>query len=129
LKGTARLVRGVARPAILVEVQDLRTQPWGYPSRAIVEYLNRAGYRWFELNLDGSLRPTSSDLENYDANLVALPREREREFRNLVERKTLDFDGVRHLSRKFSRQQGIEILKSMVRVRTTKLKMGRPPGL
>lgn len=88
LKGTARLLRGVARPAILVEIQDLRTRPWGYPSRAIVEFLTRAGYRWFELNADGSLRPTPHELNYYDANLVALPREREKEFRNLVEHKT-----------------------------------------
>jgi FkbM family methyltransferase len=130
LKGTARLLRGVARPAILVEVQDIRTQPWGYPSRAIVEYLTRAGYRWFELNADGSLRPTSHELDYYDANLVALPREREREFRNLVERKTLAPCRGQHPSRgESSRQRGIEILKSMARVRTTNAKIGRPPAL
>jgi FkbM family methyltransferase len=118
LKGTARLLRGVARPAILVEVQDVRTQPWGYPSRAIVEFLTRAGYRWFELNADGSLRPTSHDLNYYDANLVALPREREREFRNLVERKVLAPYGGQYPSRsESSRRRGVEILKSMVRVR------------
>jgi hypothetical protein len=118
LKGTARLLRGVARPAILVEVQDVRTQPWGYPSRAIVEFLTRAGYRWFELDADGSLRPTSHDLNYYDANLVALPREREREFRNLVERKVLAPYGGQYPSRsESSRRRGVEILKSMVRVR------------
>lgn len=118
LKGTARLLRGVARPAILVEVQDIRTQPWGYPAKAIVEFLTRAGYRWFELDADGSLRPTSHELDYYDANLVALPREREREFRNLVERKTLTRYAAKHPSRfRSSRQRGIEILKSMVRVR------------
>jgi FkbM family methyltransferase len=133
LKGTARLLRGVGRPAILVEVQDLRTGPWGYPSRAIVEYLNRAGYRWFELTQDGSLRPTANDLEYYDANLVALPREREREFRDLVERKTLSYSGGQYWlrsasSRQRGRQRGIEILKSMVRVRTTNAKIERPPA-
>jgi FkbM family methyltransferase len=130
LKGFARLLRGVARPAILVEVQDIRTQPWGYPSREIVEYLNRAGYRWFELNLDGSLRPTANDLENYDANLVALPGEREREFRALVERKPLDLDRGKHPAPgESSRRRGIEILKSMVRVRTANAKIGGPPAL
>jgi hypothetical protein len=118
LKGTARLLRGVARPAILVEVQDIRTQPWGYPAKAIVEYLTRAGYRWFEVNADGSLRPTSHELNYYDANLVALPREREREFRNLVERAVLAPCRRKHWSLgAASRQRGIQILKSMVRVR------------
>ena len=118
LKGTARLLRGVARPAILVEVQDIRTQPWGYPAKAIVEYLTRAGYRWFEVNADGSLRPTSHELNYYDANLVALPREREREFRNLVERAVLAPCRRKHwYLGAASRQRGIQILKSMVRVR------------
>lgn len=118
LKGAARLLRGVARPAILVEVQDIRTQPWGYPAKAIVEYLTRAGYRWFEVNADGSLRPTSHELNYYDANLVALPREREREFRNLVERAVLAPCRRKHWSLgAASRQRGIQILKSMVRVR------------
>jgi hypothetical protein len=118
LKGTARLLRGVARPAILVEVRDIRTQPWGYPSKAIVEYLTRAGYRWFEINADGSLHPTSHELNYYDANLVALPREREREFRNFVERKTLAPYGAHHWSLGASaRERGIQILKSIVRVR------------
>ena len=129
LKGFARLLRGVARPAILVAVRDIRTQPWGYPSREIVEYLKRAGYRWFELNADGSLRPTANDLENYDANLVALPGEREREFRVLVERKTLDLNrGTYSALGESSRRRGIEILKSMVRVRTAAAKIGRPPN-
>jgi FkbM family methyltransferase len=130
LKGTARLLRRVARPAILVEVQDIRTQPWGYPSKAIVRYLTRAGYRWFEIDADGSLRPTAHDLEHYDANLVALPCEREREFRALVERKSLDRGGGGHSAQgASSRQRGIEILKSMVRVRTTNAKIGRPQAL
>jgi hypothetical protein len=95
-----------------------------------VKFLNRAGYRWFELNPDGSLRPTASDLEYYDANLVALPLEREREFRALVERKTLDLYRGGHPSlSESSRQRGIEILKPMVRVRTTNARIGRPPAL
>ncbi len=38
------------------------------------------GYRWFALAEDGDLQPVSSDLPSYDANLVALPRERVEEF-------------------------------------------------
>jgi len=80
--------------------------------------------------VDGSLHPTADDLEHYDANLVALPREREREFRNLVERKTLARVSGQHRSRGASRRQrGVEVLKSMVRVRTTNAKIGRPQAL
>jgi hypothetical protein len=56
-----------SRPAILSEVQDIRTRPWGYPGREIVQFLASAGYRWFALNGDGDLQPVSSDLPAYDA--------------------------------------------------------------
>ena len=88
LKGATRLLRGAARPAMLVEVQDLRTQPWGYRASAIVEYLSSLDYRWFSLAPDGSLHPISTALESYDANLVAFPCERTREFRPVNRPKT-----------------------------------------
>jgi len=36
LQGARELLRGASRPVILAEVQDLRTQPWGYRARDIV---------------------------------------------------------------------------------------------
>lgn len=118
LKGAMQLLRGAARPAILVEVQELRTQPWGYRSRAIVHFLASLDYRWFSLAADGALHAMPSDLESYDANLVALPAERVREFRALLERRSKVL-GVENTSpwANFSRQRGREILRSMVRVR------------
>ncbi|HEY8715558.1 MAG TPA: FkbM family methyltransferase [Candidatus Acidoferrum sp.] len=118
LKGAMQLLRGVARPAILVEVQELRTHPWGYRSRAIVHFLASLDYRWFSLAADGSLHVMSTDLESYDANLVAFPAERVREFRALVERKHNLF-GAESPARwsNCSRRRGKEILQSMVRVR------------
>jgi FkbM family methyltransferase len=73
LRGAEKLLHGAARPAILIEVQDLRTRPWGYAAREIVEYLSRAGYWWFTLDSDGCLRAAPLDLPVYDSNLVALP--------------------------------------------------------
>jgi FkbM family methyltransferase len=118
LKGAMQRLRGVSRPAILVEVQELRTQPWGYRSRAIVQFLASLDYRWFSLAADGLLHAMPTDLESYDANLVALPAERVREFRALVERRHNLFraDAPEHWSN-FSRRRGKEILQSMVRVR------------
>ena len=113
LHGASRLLSGAARPAILAEVQDLRTKPWGYRSRDIV--IASLGYRWYELAHDGSLHRISSELDSYDANLVAFPCERAREFSGLAER--------RHFSLLYSRRvmsqrrQGIQLLKSMLRVR------------
>jgi FkbM family methyltransferase len=80
LKGAPQLLRGNVRPAILAEVQDVRTTPWGYAAREIVRFLADAGYGWFALADDGSLESISSDLFYYDANLVALPLERFEEF-------------------------------------------------
>jgi FkbM family methyltransferase len=80
LHGARRMLRGDVRPAILVEVQDVRTAPWGYAARDIVQFLADAGYGWFALADDGSLESISSELASYDGNLVALPHERFEEF-------------------------------------------------
>jgi FkbM family methyltransferase len=80
LRGACRLLCRDVRPAILVEVQDVRTTPWGYAAREIVRFLADAGYAWFGLADDGSLESVSSELSSYDGNLVALPHERFDEF-------------------------------------------------
>ena len=76
LQGARELLRGAARPVILAEVQDLRTQPWGYRARDIVELLLREKYCWFAVTGDGNLQPAATDMDSYDANLVAVPAER-----------------------------------------------------
>ncbi len=80
LHGARRMLRRDVRPAILVEVQDVRTTPWGYAAREIIKCLSDAGYSWFALADDGSLESISSELSSYDGNLVALPHERIAEF-------------------------------------------------
>jgi tRNA (mo5U34)-methyltransferase len=79
LRGAGELLSGQRRPAILVEVQDLRTEPWGYAARDIVRYLTDRDYRWFALDMDGNVVPVATSQAKYDANLVALPSERVRE--------------------------------------------------
>jgi len=76
LQGARELLRGASRPVILAEVQDLRTQPWGYRARDIIEFLVRENYCWFAVTADGSLRPAATDMDTYDANLLAVPVER-----------------------------------------------------
>jgi FkbM family methyltransferase len=115
LHGASRLLSGTRRPAILAEVQDLRTKPWGYPARDIVQYLSSLGYRWYGLAPDSSLQAISTQLDSYDANLVAFPAERAREFRALLDRRHLP---MLHRNRALSpRRQGVQLLKSMLRVR------------
>jgi FkbM family methyltransferase len=76
LKGAVGLLQTIPRPVLLVEVYDIRTEPWGYKAREIVEFLDQMGYRWFELLSSGSIRPVAPALQVYDANLVAIPEER-----------------------------------------------------
>ncbi len=87
LKGAIGLLQTTARPVLLVEVYDIRTKPWGYQAREIVQFLDRLRYRWFQLLGSGSLRLVSSNLAVYDANLVALPTERMDEILNSLEKK------------------------------------------
>jgi FkbM family methyltransferase len=87
LSGAMKLLQGESRPAILAEVQDIRTQPWGYPAREILHHLVRLDYRWFAIAAKGALLPISCNYETYDANLVALPAERAEEFLELLGQK------------------------------------------
>jgi hypothetical protein len=80
----ARRTLAASRPVILAEVQDLRTRPWGYAAREIIEFLTRAGYCWFALTANHNLQPISTELKTYDANLVALPEERADDIRKIM---------------------------------------------
>jgi len=79
LRGALRLLKGLPRPVILAEVQDVRTLPWGYRSRDIVTTLEGLGYQWFQLSARGSLLEIGPDRDAFDANLVAVPSELTRE--------------------------------------------------
>jgi tRNA (mo5U34)-methyltransferase len=87
LEGARRLLQGESRPAILAEVQDIRTQAWGYAAREIIQFLVRMDYRWFVIAAKGALLPISCEQESYNANLVALPTERTEEFLGLLGQK------------------------------------------
>jgi FkbM family methyltransferase len=85
LQGARELLRGPSRPVILAEVQDLRTQPWGYRAREIVRFLSGERYCWFGIAADGGLRPASVNMDVYDANLVAVPVERVEHMETLLQ--------------------------------------------
>jgi FkbM family methyltransferase len=85
LQGAGGLLRAASRPVILAEVQEIRTRPWGYRARQIIELLARENYCWFGVKADGSLQQVATDLESYDANLVALPAERVDEILRIIE--------------------------------------------
>jgi|SRR5580700_5914570 FkbM family methyltransferase len=76
LRGAARLLRGVPRPVVLAEVQDVRTKPWNYRAREIIDFLTQYGYEWFGISGDGILLPMPAGQETFDGNFVAVPSER-----------------------------------------------------
>lgn len=77
LRGGERLLERRPRPVLLAEVQDVRTQPWGYHAKEIIEYLRGKGFTWFEIAQDGSLAKIVSSANKYDGNYVACPTERQ----------------------------------------------------
>lgn len=71
-KGARLLLNNIPRPIILCEVDDYRTQPWGYPAKAIIEFLEAHQYQWFGLSNEGEIMP----LAQHDSyNLLAIPKE------------------------------------------------------
>lgn len=87
LYGALKLLNSKNRPAMLVEVQDVRTRCWGYAAREILQFLVRMDYQWFGIAAKGALLPILCEQETYDANLVALPAERTEEFLSLLGQK------------------------------------------
>jgi FkbM family methyltransferase len=80
----ARTTLALSRPVILAEVQDVRTRPWDYAAREVIDFLARADYCWFALTANRNLQPISTHLKTYDANLVALPAERIDDIRQML---------------------------------------------
>ena len=77
LHGATRLLERQPRPVFLVEVQDIRTQPWGYPAKEIIQLLRAKGFRWFSPGVDGALEDLDASQNSFDGNFVALPEELE----------------------------------------------------
>jgi FkbM family methyltransferase len=84
LKGARDLLDRRPRPLILIEVQDIRTQPWGYPAREIVRYLTSLDYRWFRPIQDGKIEEIDSEQLEYDGNFVAVPNEDVTRVRDII---------------------------------------------
>jgi hypothetical protein len=76
LSGATRLLDRRPRPVLLCEVQDIRTAPWGYPAKAIIDFLRQHGFTWFSLSDVHALSPVASDQAEFDGNYVAIPEER-----------------------------------------------------
>lgn len=85
LQGAEGLLTGDVRPLILLEIQDLRTAPWGYAAVAIHDYLEERNYCCFTICAGGRLISCRRS-DYYDLNAVAVPHERLREISALIQR-------------------------------------------
>jgi FkbM family methyltransferase len=79
LRGAVELFEKAPRPVLLVEVQDLRTKPWGYRAIEIINFLSQKRYKWFRITVDGSLQELDVSAQEFDENLVAAPLEIEKQ--------------------------------------------------
>jgi FkbM family methyltransferase len=77
LQGAQKLLESAPRPVILAEVQDIRTQPWGYRASEVICFLSNKCYKWFSLSAEGALSPLDLGAETFDGNFVACPEESE----------------------------------------------------
>ena len=82
--GAENLLSRVPRPAVLVEVCDLRTAAWGYRASEILNQLSIRNYLLFEPREGGWLVPAALDAKSYDGNFVALPAEDIEQFRGYM---------------------------------------------
>jgi FkbM family methyltransferase len=75
LGGARCLLTQKPRPIILAEVQDIRTDPWGYKAEEIIRLLEENSYRWFALTDDGLPYLLDTSRTEFEGNFVACPEE------------------------------------------------------
>ena len=75
LKGAARTLHSKPPHAIMCEVQDVRTRPWGYRADEICDLLEANDYQLYSVTIDGTLEPFPRK-EEHEENLIAIPRKR-----------------------------------------------------
>jgi FkbM family methyltransferase len=85
LKGAERLLARSPRPVILAEVQDVRTRPWGYEAKDIIQHLSHKGYKWLSLKENGSIEALDLSADKFEGNFVAVPGERMWQFMEIKE--------------------------------------------
>jgi len=76
LKGAVGLLDRRPRPIILCEVEEIRTEPWGYKAKEVIEFLRCRKFHWFHLAADGGLEALDPQQQNFDGNFIAVPEER-----------------------------------------------------
>jgi len=105
LQGADNLLRQRPRPVVMAEVQDIRTNPWGYPAKTIIAFLSAKNFHWFRPLADGSLEGINVKQEEYDGNFVAVPDERLSGVRHLLSEENTGAQAFRELADSRSRHE------------------------
>ncbi len=85
VKGGARFLERRPRPVILAELEDARSEPWGHRAKDTADLLQRHGFEWFAVLVNGKLRRVRETSEKFEGNFVAVPKERIEEIAELTE--------------------------------------------
>ncbi|MCL5287187.1 MAG: FkbM family methyltransferase [Acidobacteria bacterium] len=81
LQGAERLLGRAPRPAMLCELRESCTRPWGYTARQVHDLVAVRGFQWFTAKADGRLAAAGVQ-DEFDGNFVAVPQERQDALRN-----------------------------------------------
>lgn len=83
-RGATNLFSRGTRPVILCELQDIRTEPWGYRANEVASFLQGLGFIWFKPVGDGKLLPLPFVGYQFDGNYVAVPQERMNQIEEII---------------------------------------------
>jgi len=79
LRGAEQQLSQLPRPVMLCEVQDIRTEPFGYRAEDVLAFLWHKGFCWFKILPNGQLTllKKGNELAEWEGyNFVAVPSER-----------------------------------------------------
>jgi hypothetical protein len=82
------LLRQKTRPVILCELEDVRTEAWGYKAKDAAAFVASFGFRWFRPLSCGKLARLGDGCAQYERNFVAVPEERMTQFKEIVDEET-----------------------------------------
>jgi FkbM family methyltransferase len=84
-KGAQELLRKKIRPVILCELEDVRTELWGYKAKDTAAFVESFGFRWFRPLPGGGLARLGDNCAQSERNFVAVPEERMPQFKEIVD--------------------------------------------
>jgi len=87
-KGAVDLLRQRLRPVILCELEDVRTEAWGYKAKDAAAFVKSFGFRWFRPLPCGKLTSLGDNWDQNERNFVAVPEERMTQFKEIAGEET-----------------------------------------